>query len=293
MRRKGKASISAFDMMFRASKDRMIHKASLEQSKAQAFEKTQKKTDHLPLVEVHFQQPSFPLPVATISKETLLLQALERANVTMDTDPSSIWLLTYDKNIWKIPERLRTFDSRFHKCDCPRCNKHEIYQTCQFMENKGDVGEESCLWCCCDHGHRNPMGECPQGKGCRGWTIPPIHNRGDNKAWTLVSQYNFYAKQYMFPSLEKLCVEAIRKRADVKTYDPFLNNLYRRTFSMLPNALLTKWFRKCAEPEPERGALFCLTNETCCWKCEIEKHGGCLESPLESFATKSMLRSFA
>lgn len=293
MRRKGKASISAFDMMFRASKDRMIHKASLEQSKAQAFEKTQKKTEHLPLVkvEVHFQQSSFPLPVATISKETLLLQALERANVTMDTDPSSIWLLTYDKNIWKIPERLRTFDSRFHKCDCPRCNKHEIYQTCQFMENKGDVGEESCLWCCCDHGHRNPMGECPQGKGCRGWTIPPLYNEKDIETYTLLKchRLNIYRHQ-KFPTLEKLCVEAIRRRANVKTYDPFLNNLHRRTFSMLPGSLLNKWFRKCAEPDPRRSALVCLTKEMCCWECLAEKNGNSRGLPLEDDSSPVIMR---
>jgi len=123
--------------------------------------------------------PSAPTPVpAPVAMEEdedeELLAALERAGVARDAPPHTLWLPTYDQNIWKVPARLKQFDPARDACDCPRCTRDG--DACPWVAYAGAEreGREGCRWCCCAHGHRNPMGECPAGQGCRGWAIPPL-----------------------------------------------------------------------------------------------------------------------
>ncbi len=261
-------------------------------------------------------------------------------------------MITFDDHSWKFPEDLKIFSPEKHVCDCPLCNR---FGGCGASRTSRSTTEEEdpCIACFCEHGHRNPVGECPENKGCVAWHIPPIpagaptlielhwetwdrkrrletfckeenadleylrgkctplvemmelsdeddeyvafFDRNDivklfnydemgrapdgrlhhmhSTLWTveLTSLKTFVAMavRYQFPTLEMLCVEALRRIAMDKKWI----GIHQEALSMLPDTVLSKWFRSCARSATWDASKW-MVMSGCCSTCYYDRNYG-------------------
>jgi hypothetical protein len=303
MVRSGQRNINAFALMIRAAED----KALAEAKETMGFEYHSDPVIKPTIITEPNQGKRIPQRPQQISRDDELMAALQRAGVSRDADPESIRLVTYDQNIWKIPAHLKQIDPKTYICDCPRCCVGD--KKCPWLEYTGEDGVEGCIWCCCKHGHRNPMGECPKGQGCQGWSIPTLRSTyslvdiANSKGHDIVPWYTdtnifnpscdehwlcddsvlkptkmadftmlFKCKRipFKFPSLVQLCVEAVRTAALDRTYNPSVLKMHRKA-ARLPDTILKRWFRPCGANTGKDGAKWLILSG-CCPACYFKQY---------------------
>lgn len=284
MIRSSNDNINAFDVMLRASvdKERFESLGNVPSSPPSQIPQPPKvKDENVPLTEASIE-PATPLIRFTAVKDPAVVdaffgkqhdedarlqQALARAGCTKHTRPESIRFVSYDENVWKVPMSYSKYVRGLSKCtDCPMCTGRGF--PCPFEASPdGDNNDPKCPWCCCDHGHRNVMGECSDGKGCKGWWIPPLYACDPPNVITV----SYMCKQTIpdlpvVPTLEQLCVEEIRKQAGKLGVSYEASEYNRKVARTLPIHIVERWFRPCTDKSCN-SALFWLSIGVCCETC--------------------------
>jgi len=255
MLRSNQSELSAYELMFRAAKDM----AENEAREAEEFVPRPHQDDTAPddATAAMFGEDDRSRVGGDPVDE-----ALRRAGLRRGMAPESVWFQTYDDNIWKIPRRYERFGAHSkEQCLCPRCTS-PLNPVCRWINRDSDPNERPCNWCCCAHGHRNPMGECVERKGCRGWSVPPLPD--DAPALTRLHANS----QIPFPTLEQLCVERIRRSIDDTQYSPASLDMHLRAGTQLPRAQIDRWFRPCCFRALGPSASMWLAITGCCKDCQ-------------------------